>query len=171
MKTIFTIPNLISFLRIPLALVFIQDNMTLRVVALILAGFSDGLDGFIARRYKTCSRFGTFLDPFTDKFFVILVLSVFLIEQKLSIWEAATMLCRDFAVVLFGFYLHFKGNLTHYQFRAIWLGKITTTLQFGVLLGLAFNLTFSPYTYVCFIILGIAALGELYLSRTKLTVE
>lgn len=166
-----TLPNFISFLRLPLAFVFLNESPTLRAAALILAMLTDCLDGFLARRYQISSRFGTFLDPFSDKFFVIFILSIFIKENRIEVWQAVTMLCRDFAVILFGFYLTWRKTLSKYQFRSIWCGKITTTLQFCILLGLIFNVHFPSLVFVSFIVLGIAALGELYLERNRLIIR
>ena len=46
-----------------------------------------------------------------------------------------------------------------------------TTLQFIVLIGLVLHVTFPPAVYLLFVIIGFAALGELYLERKKLTIE
>jgi CDP-diacylglycerol---glycerol-3-phosphate 3-phosphatidyltransferase len=166
-----TTPNIITLLRVPLVLFFLQDNPLLRTAALILAMLSDYLDGLIARRWGKVSSVGTFLDPLADKFFVVFVLSVFLLEDRLHLWQAVTMLCRDMSVVLFGFYLAWKGVLPTYQFRSIICGKITTTLQFGVLLSLLFHLQVPNLIYLSFIALGALALAELYSDRGRLKVE
>lgn len=168
---IINLPNLITFLRIPLAFAFLQENMAIRVCALLLAGLSDGLDGFIARRYKKITRFGTFLDPVADKFFVIVVLCVFLKENRIAPIEVAAMLGRDFSVFVFGCYLFVKGTLSKYQFRSIICGKITTALQFAVMVVLAAGIYIPSFIFVVFIVLGFAALIELYLERKKLIVD
>ena len=166
-----TLPNIITLLRLPLAFAFLQENTFVRGIALFLAMLSDGLDGYFARRYGKISRLGTLLDPVVDKFFVFFILAIMLAEHRLEWWEAATMLCRDLSLLLFGVYLAIKGNLGKYQFRAIWCGKMMTALQFVVLIGLVFNVVFPPAVYGLFVVIGLAALGELYLERKKLTVE
>lgn len=160
-----TLPNLLSFLRIPLAFLFLQENVFLRFFAIILAMISDGLDGFLARRYQTSSKFGTLFDPFADKFFVVFVLSIFIRENRLTIWEAAAFICRDFSVFFFGIYLALKGKLSNYRFRAIWCGKITTFFQFMILLALTFKFDIPFFIYTFFIVLGMLALMELYLPE------
>lgn len=151
-------------------LAFLQESVALRALALFLAMLSDSLDGFIARRYGKISRVGTFLDPMADKLFVVFILSIFIAENRLNWLEACTMLGRDFAVIIFGCYLAWKGTLSQYQFRAIWCGKITTALQLCVLMGMTFNMHIPSYIYLIFVALGIAALVELYLDRKKLRV-
>lgn len=164
---ILTVPNVISLLRIPLALVFLQANPYYRALAIVLAMVSDGLDGYFARRFQQSSRLGAVLDPITDKFFVAFVLGTFIFEGKLAPWQTMTFLSRDFAIVLFGFYLTLRGTLISYQVRAIWFGKITTTLQFVVLLALTFQFAIPAYFFALFIALGVMALGELYTSPLR----
>lgn len=157
-----TVPNLISLLRIPLAFVFLQENPIYRAAAILAALFTDGLDGYIARQFQQKGRVGSILDPTTDKFFVFFVLFTLIGENRISLTEAAILICRDFSVILYGFFLAWRGRLFNYQFRAIWCGKITTVLQFTVLLCLSLHLSIPSYLYGLFIILGILALGELY---------
>lgn len=164
----FTLPNFITILRFPLALAFLQDNPFYRALAIVLAMLSDGLDGYLARRYGKISRLGTLMDPLADKTFVLVALGVLLIEKRILPWEAATMLCRDLSIIIFGFYLKLKGTLSKYQPRAIWCGKLMTALQFIVLFGLVFHFTFPSAIYFLFIIIGFSALIELYFERTKL---
>lgn len=164
----FNLPNLLSFIRMPLALVFLQANPLYRVFAICVAMASDFLDGFIARRYNLVNRVGTLLDPIMDKFFVFFVLCILYGENKLDFWEAAVLMCRDFSVVIYGIYLLWKKRLLNYEFKAIWCGKITTVLQFCILIGLTFQQHFPPYVYVVFLILGLMALGELYQSDRKM---
>lgn len=166
-----TVPNLITLLRLPLAFVFLNDNITYRACALLFAMISDALDGYVARRYGAASRLGTLLDPLMDKFFVFFVLSILFTENRLTLWEAAAMVCRDFSVIIFGLYLAWKGALGKYEFRAIWCGKITTFLQFSVLVGMTLHANFPPFVFFTFVVLGLCALGELYFAQRGLKVQ
>ena len=166
-----TLPNFLSLLRIPLALLFLTASPILRLAALFLAMLSDGLDGYIARKYKHSSRLGALLDPISDKFFVFFVLAIFIQEHKLEWWQMAAMMCRDFSVIFFGFYLIIRNKLLDYQFGAIWSGKIATTVQFFVLTCLAAQIKIPYEFYFIFIILGIAAFVELYVTRKALLHE
>ncbi|NGX42488.1 MAG: CDP-diacylglycerol--glycerol-3-phosphate 3-phosphatidyltransferase [Chlamydiae bacterium] len=163
-----TIPNIISLIRLPLAFLFLTQSIAYRTIAILLAMISDGLDGFIARRYHLSSKFGTLLDPLSDRFFVFFVIGILIHEQSLSFWEASALICRDFSVILFGLYLVFTGQLTTYRFKAIWCGKVTTFLQFMVFLGITFGMKFPPFVFSTFILLGVLALLELYLSKEKI---
>jgi CDP-diacylglycerol--glycerol-3-phosphate 3-phosphatidyltransferase len=159
-----TIPNIITLARIPLALLFLKEDPFYRCLALALALVSDGLDGYIARRFNLCSKFGALLDPIIDKFFVLFILIILMKENRLSFGEASAMISRDFAVLIFGTYLACMGRLSNYRFRAIWTGKITTFLQLSVLFGLTCGFHLPSYTFSCFVVLGVLALIELYVS-------
>lgn len=165
---IFTFSNFLSFLRAPLALLFLFDNPFCRAFAILAAMATDSLDGYLARRFRTTSQIGAFLDPLMDKFFVFFIVSAFIMEGNLRLWEALALISRDFAVLLFGFYLGLRGTWSNFQFRSIWSGKITTTLQFFVLLGLTFHIAIPVYIFWCFIALGILALFELYFIEQQI---
>lgn len=164
----FNLPNLITLIRIPCALIFLQGNPVIRAIALLIAMGSDCLDGYVARRYSKVSRFGTFLDPMVDKIFVFFVLEILLEEGQIAPWQVASMLCRDVAIIVFGGYLILRGKFGKYQFRSIWFGKVTTALQFVVILALTLNLYISPFFFVTFIILGPLALCELYFDKIRI---
>lgn len=155
------LPNIISFSRIPLAFCFLQTNPFYRTIALLIALVTDGLDGYLARRTGSASRLGTLLDPFTDKFFVILAASVLISEGRLTLFELSLLICRDFSVLLFGCYLLVRRRLSRYNFRAIWCGKITTVLQFSTLLAVIWGFPIPPLVYGAFVTLGLLAFVEL----------
>ena len=166
--SVFNLSNFLSILRIPLAFVLIIDLTFYRALAIALAMMTDGLDGYLARRFKMTSQVGAFLDPLTDKFFVFFAIGVFIFEGNLQLWQAVFMLSRDIAVAIFGTYLALKGNLQNFPFQSIWSGKITTFIQFVVLLALTFHYSIPVYTFYSFIILGVLALFELYYIEKNL---
>ncbi|MBP7075336.1 MAG: CDP-alcohol phosphatidyltransferase family protein [Rhabdochlamydiaceae bacterium] len=158
----FNLSNSLSLLRAPLALVFLVESPTLRLMAILLAMLTDSIDGYLARRSKTTSRFGAVLDPAMDKFFVFFALAVLFSEGRIEIWEALMMVSRDFALCLFGLYLSLSGLWQTYEFRAIRWGKITTALQFFVLVGLTFGYTMPNYLYYSFVAFALFGLYELF---------
>jgi len=160
-----TISNSISLLRAPLALLFLQDNIILRVIAIFLAMISDSIDGYLARRFNSASKFGAILDPAMDKFFVYFVLFILLLEGHVELWQALTMLSRDFALCIYGIYLTISNRWSLLEWKAIRWGKVTTALQFLVLIGLTLSVSFPPYIYGSFIAFGILAFLELIQSR------
>lgn len=158
-----TLPNILSLLRIPLAfLFFVNESPFWRSIAIILAMITDGLDGYLARRYKQTSHVGLVLDPLTDKFFVTSVIGIFVFENRLSLLEACSFFSRDAAVFIFGSYLIASHKILDYRFPPFWCGKITTALQLVTLLGLTLNLPIPSYVYWSFLLLGIASMIELF---------
>lgn len=162
------LPNFFSAIRVPLAFLLLSDSAFTRVLAICLAMVSDGLDGYLARKYKLTSHIGATLDPIMDKFFVIFTLSVFWKEQAISALHIIFMLGRDFSVLLFMLYLIWTQKWATYQVRAIWTGKVVTCLQFAILLSLALGVAVPSETYAIFAVLGCAALAELYLYTEKM---
>ena len=153
-----TIYNGLSIIRMPLAFLFLSQNIYIRMVAIVLAMITDSIDGYFARKYKSASRFGAFLDPAMDKFFVYFILVVFLMENQIQLWQAFSMISRDFALIIFGAYLGITKKWTNYDIKAVRWGKVTTALQFCVLVGLTLKSNFSWYVYALFIVMGILAL-------------
>ncbi len=157
-----SLSNAISLLRAPLALLFLSEDPSYRILAIVLAMLTDGFDGYLARRRKTVTRLGAILDPAMDKFFVLFALIVFYMEGKIAIWQGGAMLARDFFLCVFGIYLSFSGFWESYRVTAIRWGKISTALQFIVLIGLTLGHLFSNYIYYVFILLGALAFVELW---------
>ncbi|NGX51815.1 MAG: CDP-diacylglycerol--glycerol-3-phosphate 3-phosphatidyltransferase [Candidatus Anoxychlamydiales bacterium] len=156
-----TLSNALSIVRIPLALLFFWQNIYIRIIAIVLAMFTDSIDGYFARKYKSASKFGAYLDPAMDKFFVYFVLAILLLENQILLWQSLAMISRDFALIIFGLYLGITKKWSSYEVKAVRWGKITTAMQFCVLIGVTLNFSFSFYVYSLFIVLGILAFIEL----------
>ena len=162
-----TFSNLLSFVRVPLAFLFLSQNIYLRLTSIGLAMFTDSIDGYFARKYKSASKFGAFLDPAMDKLFVYFVLAVLMHENQLKLWQAASMITRDFAVAIFGSYLIIFKLLKSYKVKSIKWGKVTTALQFLMLIVLTLKIAVPYYVYFGFILLGILAFFELLQGSFK----
>lgn len=160
-----SLSNSLSFLRAPLAFLFLVENTTFRIVAILMAMLTDSIDGYLARKRKSVTRFGAILDPAMDKFFVLFALCVFFTEGKLELWQGCAMISRDFFLCLFGLYLSISGYWQSYKFTAIRWGKVTTALQFIILIGLTLGTAFSNFVFCVFILFGLLAFIELWQIR------
>ena len=89
-----TVSNILTLLRAPLALVFLLENQTYRLIALCLALASDGLDGFLARRWKQSTQLGAVMDPLVDKFFALFVFSEQALVDSLEVKQEAGVAVR-----------------------------------------------------------------------------
>ncbi len=133
---VFTIPNLLSLARVPLAAAFLAtDAVPARVALIGAASLTDVLDGWLARRQQA-TRLGALLDPIADKTFVLVAISAFLISGELSSTDYFIILARDFATAL-GFLVAFLlPGLDPGNFKARMSGKVVTVLQLATVLAL-----------------------------------
>lgn len=165
----FSLSNGLSLLRAPLALLFLSQSMFLRLAAILLAMFTDALDGFLARRRRSTTQLGAVLDPAMDKLFVFIALGVLLYENQFEAWQAAAMITRDLFLCVFGVYLKLSGKWRAYQFRSIRWGKATTAFQFIVLISLTLKFAVPSFVYAVFIVFGLLAFVELLQMVKKQT--
>ena len=134
--TLFNLPNSISLSRLLLAFLFVAIDGTWQRVALILiAGFTDVLDGWVARRSQTASVAGALIDPIADRVFVLSAVAAYLIEGQLSSGQFFLFLARDIATAIGFVVARFIPGLTAASFRARPIGKAVTVLQLGTLLA------------------------------------
>jgi CDP-diacylglycerol--glycerol-3-phosphate 3-phosphatidyltransferase len=153
-----TVPNLVSGSRVALAMGFVAvDAVPVRVVLLLVASFSDFLDGWLARRARITSRFGALLDPVADRLFVMAVVFAFLAEGQLSVWHAVALLFRDVMSLIGWFVARNVSWLRSIPFRARRAGKLVTVLQFAALLCvLLYPSAVNPLVWTAFVI-GVVA--------------
>ena len=97
------LPNIISFLRIilvaPIVWALLNNQYDLAVILFVIAGISDGVDGFLAKRFDWTSRFGGVLDAIADK---LLLVSTFICLWLLAVfplWLVALIIIRDVLIV------------------------------------------------------------------------
>ncbi len=98
------IPNLLTILRViltPLLIILlIHERYDLAFVVFVVAGVSDGLDGFLARVLKQKTRLGAVLDPLADKALLASSYITLAIMDKIPDWLAVTVISRDVIIVL-----------------------------------------------------------------------
>ena len=134
--TFFNLPNSISLSRLLLAFLFVAIGGIWQRVALILvAGFTDVLDGWIARRSRTASVAGALIDPIADRVFVFSAVTAYLIEGQLNSGQFFLFLARDIGTAIGFIVARFIPGLTVASFRARPVGKAVTVLQMATLLA------------------------------------
>ncbi|MBU1070218.1 CDP-diacylglycerol--glycerol-3-phosphate 3-phosphatidyltransferase [Myxococcota bacterium] len=139
------LPNLITLSRlvlIPIILVFLDRGTPLShyiaSVLFIFAGFSDFLDGYLARRTGKITLLGKFLDPLADKITTLSVMVTLVAMQLIPTWLLILMLVREFAVTGLRALAMGEGVVI----AASESGKQKTAFQF---FGLTFLLVHFPY--------------------------
>ncbi len=97
------IPNLICGLRIllvvPIVVMLLDGRYTEALVLIVLAGLSDGLDGYLARRFHWTSRIGGLLDPLADKLLFVSVFASLSWTGLVPAWLFAVVIGRDVIIV------------------------------------------------------------------------
>lgn len=133
--SLFTWPNAISLLRVPLAAAFITiDSTPARVGIAVAAGLSDMADGKLARSRGMTSSAGELLDPLTDRIFVLGALGTFVLSGELRGPELMLLVSRDIYTAL-AFAVAGALRLP-VPFRSRWSGKVVTALQVTTVLSL-----------------------------------
>lgn len=98
-EAVWTVPNLLSFIRLLGIPVFcwliLEGQDVAAVVLLALFGFTDWVDGQLARRLQQRSRLGTRLDPIADRLYILSAVVVLLARGIVPWWFVAILLARD----------------------------------------------------------------------------
>jgi cardiolipin synthase (CMP-forming) len=156
MKGPWTLPNFITLLRLamlPFFLVAISDgSFGLALILFVAAGISDGIDGYLARRFDMKSAFGAYLDPIADKLmmmssYVFLSIPSYPGTYKIPLWLVVMVVSRDVLMLTVALLL-ILSSIKH-RFTPTWVGKVTTvTLIVNVLIVLCANLWDWPREFV-----------------------
>ena len=128
---IFSLPNLLSLSRIPLAFLIIAPlKPEWKYLFCGLAILSDFLDGYLAKKFNQTSKFGAILDPATDKIFVLTIVIASFVQLSLPIYWIFLIFIRDiFSSTGFAMIKLFKIKRSA-EIKARLAGKIVTVLQF-----------------------------------------
>lgn len=143
-----TLPNFITLLRLAALPFFLyaisQGRFGIALVVFVAAGISDGIDGYLARRFDMRSALGAYLDPIADKLllmssYLFLTIPSFPAAVKVPVWLAFIVISRDVLLLTVALLLILSSSTR--RFPPTWLGKVTTvTLIITVLFVLCANL-------------------------------
>ena len=146
-----TLPNQLTIIRLALTPLFflfmvIGDNSYntfIATIIFVIASLTDAYDGFIARKYGTVTRWGTFLDPLADKILISTAFVALMIKGYLSTWMILVVIIRDTIVTLIRAY----GLRKNKPIKTEQLAKWKTTLQILIvgLLLLYDNMVTNPF--------------------------
>lgn len=76
----------------------------------LLAGATDLLDGYIARKYNLITQIGTLMDPLADKLMIITVLVCFALKAYIPFWIAAIVIIKEAAMILGSIHLYYSKH-------------------------------------------------------------
>lgn len=152
------IPNILTVLRFLLIPVFAfylwQGDYYLSVFLFLLAGLTDVLDGFIARKYNLITPWGKLADPLADKLMQITALLILTIVKKLIPPEVLAVVIAKEIFMGIGAIVLLKQN--NYVVSANWYGKLATIVFYFAIIMIIFK---APYSTV---FIFIAVLSTLF---------
>ncbi len=126
-----SLPNLITAARLALVPVVVwaiaREAWGTAFLVFALAGLSDGIDGFLARRYGLTSRLGAILDPLADKALMLAVLVSLTLAGLVPAWFPAVLIARDALVLLAAGLARFAGRPL--ETPPLLIGKLNTACQ------------------------------------------
>lgn len=175
------VPNLITLTRIALVPVFVlmlfQKQAFGALLIIFLAGLSDILDGFAARRWHQRTKVGTLLDPLADKIllstaFILLAVRSLGFAYVIPLWLMAAVIARDFIILAGGVVIFLIRRRR--EFPPTVFGKASTVLQVATVFWVIFSnyVRVSALAQTSFLaaITSPSVLGAFYIATLVLTV-
>ncbi|KAB3529876.1 CDP-diacylglycerol--glycerol-3-phosphate 3-phosphatidyltransferase [Alkaliphilus serpentinus] len=176
------IPNLLTILRFALIPVFIlvffssSPNSTLyALIIFLVAGITDVLDGYIARKYNLVTKWGQAMDPLADKLMQMTVLISFTIKKFIPTWITFVVGIKETLMVAGGLFLyHRMGKVVIPANR---YGKQATVLFYFAITWLVFDLPlattiislmafFAAFAFLNYLKLGLKEVRERKIQNT-----
>ena len=141
---IFNLPNMITIARIFLVPVFLAifwspspNHVLLGMGVLGIAGITDMIDGYVARKYNLITPLGKILDPAADKLIVITVMTSLFLVGKFPLWLVGLILAKELVIALGGSFLVLKEKI---EIGASIYGKAATISIYLALFFYAFEI-------------------------------
>jgi len=137
------IPNILTLARIaatPVMILLLQDrSYEGALIVFIVAGVTDGLDGWIAKRFDFVSRLGAILDPIADKMLIVSAYVMLAILGDIPFWLLILVGFRD--VMIIGGYLILETLEGNVQMRPSIVSKVNTFLQITLVIAVLLDRT------------------------------
>ena len=154
------LPNIITALRFALIPLFVkvffsslERSLLYSVLIFLLAGVTDILDGYIARKYNIITKWGQAMDPLADKLVQLTVLVCFTIKQFIPLWVIIIYGIKELLMVFGGVFLYTQKDKMVLPANSY--GKIATVIFYIAILAVAFN---SRYDKLLIIVAVLVAL-------------
>ena len=151
---VFNVPNFLSFLRIALVPVFLwfllEEMFVSAITVLAIAGLTDFLDGYLARKLNQTTKLGKMLDPVADRLYIFATLLALSATGYVPWWLSGLVILRD---VLMLISLPVLASVGHRSLPVHYLGKAST---FALLYAFPLLLMGKIFTEAAFIITPLA---------------
>lgn len=168
----FSLPNLITIGRIMLvpALVWAiaAGEAAVAFALFVIAGLSDAVDGFLAKRFGMSTKFGAFLDPLADKALIISVFVGLGIAGAIPLWLVVLVVSRDILIIGAVTLALLVGKPV--KIRPLYVSKLNTVAQIvfaSLVLGsLAFDFNAGPLqTVLMFVVATLTLVSVGFYTR------
>lgn len=140
------IPNALTLLRIalvvPFAVMVLREEFVAALVLLFIAGFTDGLDGFLARYFHWRTPFGSIADPVADKILLVTTYVCLGLLEQIAWWLVAVVVGRD--LIIFSCAIAYWFLIGRYEGKPTLVSKACTFCQIVVGIGILAHLAFLP---------------------------
>lgn len=134
------LPNTISIFRVllvfPIIYLLLDHQYQQTLVLFVIAGVSDGVDGFLAKHYGWQTWLGGVLDPLADKFLLLSCFIALAWMGLLSWWLVALVMVRDIVIIVGATYYYFRVDRIDAQ--PTFLSKFNTVSQIGLVVVVIF---------------------------------
>lgn len=162
------IPNILSIIRILLVFVFVYvlfvlDSPIWAIIIFLIAGATDVVDGFLARKFNWVTNLGKILDPFADKLMQCTVLVCLFIKDIIPLWVVIPFFVKEIATLLIGWIVIRRRNVV---VVSKWYGKAAVCLFYAtIVISVAFkdffaaNIPMQLLVFAPAVIFALAAFG------------
>lgn len=159
--------NLLTSIRLLLIPVFVyfffsdlSYGLELAVAAFLLAGLTDTMDGYIARKLNQITKLGIVLDPLADKLMLVAALVCVTISKNVPVWIIVVVAMKEALMIVGAISLWNDDNAV---IPANIIGKLATLLSYIAIISIMFELPFSRQILYAFVATALVALA-VYLS-------
>ena len=136
------IPNMITVFRFllvpPMVLLLLNHQTGAALIVFSVAGFSDALDGFLAKRYGWTSRMGALMDPLADKLLLVASFVTLGWLGWIPLWLVVLVILRDLVIVIGAMIYHWCVETIDTAYPTL-VSKLNTLAQILLVLAVMFS--------------------------------
>jgi cardiolipin synthase len=125
------IPNFITLARVmSVPVIFwllVNGHSSSAFYVFLLAGVSDAVDGFLAKRYKWTTELGAYLDPLADKVLIVSIYIALAVSHQIPLWLTIAVVSRDFLILVAVLLSWLLGQ--PFVIKPLTISKINTAAQ------------------------------------------
>jgi cardiolipin synthase len=150
------------FLIAPIIILFVNNEFAWALGLFAIAGLSDSVDGYLAKKYDWDTRLGAFLDPAGDKLLVAWSYGTLAFLGHIPVWMAVIVIFRDVVIVAGSFLYHYL--VRRLEGDPTFISKFNTGLEFAFLILVMAKAGFDWPNDVTITVVGAAVLVTVVIS-------